>query len=201
LFAISNPEEYFEQAQLDWWNSINDSILFNGKKQFYKSLTNMFGKILMPSGKQALIIGLKDTTSINEILPFMTDSIITNGIRRIKKGKFDFSSSTFSGLLENELKYIKVINDYLVLSENENDVSIFNNAFMNNSSILNNERFKVFAKKNFDTDFHYLKYCLVSTSSINNLPFSENIGEMDIQHLKNIGHFSFLQQSPAPCGW
>lgn len=193
LYAIDPSENYFDNSTGSWWQSVNDSALFDAKRQFYNALNGMAANVVMPSGKNAFVIGVNDTKLIKEILPFMCDTTgNTDGIFSLRENGLNFSTSTFPKQKIGELSFLQIFEERIVLCENANDALIFRNAAANSSSILNNERFRNYASKNFNTEFHLLSYRTVNVCSREQLPFREFISEKDREYLKNAGHYSML---------
>lgn len=194
VFAIGNAEKLFNTESAEtFWSDVNEEALFNAKQQFYDQLDRYLVKVLMPSKKHALLLNLSDTSKINELIPFMKDTNETrsNGIVKLRNGHL-FAASTFKKLKLNELNYCFVMSDHLVFTENYSDAEIFKNAETNKSSILDNKRFRNFATKNFDSEYHYLSYQLINSLSKEEIPFSEYLGNTDIAAFKNIGNCSFM---------
>lgn len=193
LYAVDAKQNYFKNVQGEWWKAVNDSALFNAEDQFYASMNGMAAKVWLPSGKSSFIVGISDPENIKEILPYMCDSTATDlGIFRLNNSDLDFSSSTFPDQKIGAVKFLLFLEDRIVFCENENDANIFYNAASNSSSILNNERFRNYASKNFDADFHLLSYRSVNACSRELIPFHEWMNTEDLTYLKNVGHFSFL---------
>ncbi|MBK9282780.1 MAG: hypothetical protein IPM51_00505 [Sphingobacteriaceae bacterium] len=190
LFVLNTNEYLASDNKALWWKSVNDSAMYNAQKQFYQALDGMASQILMPSGELALVLGIENKENINELMPYMTDSLFANQVGRLLQNKYDFSESTFPDLKTRKLKFVQLFDDYLVLTESENDAAVFFNAHLNGSSILNNERFRMYAKKNFDADFHYLNYCLINATSRKHIPFGNYFSDEEMNHFKNVGHFS-----------
>jgi hypothetical protein len=194
VFAINNAEKVFEnKTKDDWWSRVNEKAMFNAKKQFYNNIAENIIKVEMPSKSEALIMTIADSVKAGEVLPYIGDSILkSKNIFRLSKSNLSFVASTFPILKLNELNYIVVFNDHLVFTANETDAEIFNNAKENNSSIIENKRFKQFAAKNFDLEFHYLNYKLINSLPKEEIPFGDQLTLNDIGHLKNISHCSYV---------
>ncbi|MGZ4097806.1 MAG: hypothetical protein ACXVNM_02935, partial [Bacteroidia bacterium] len=194
VYSISNAEKLFRShSEKDWWGPVNEAALFNARKQFYDNLSEYVITVSLPSKNKALVVHLKDSLKFSEILPFMKDTgSINTSVFELKKNKYSYSQSTFLPLELPELKYVAVFNDHLVFTESKADADIFINARINNSSILQNMDFKNYATKNFDLDFHSLKYSLINSLNKEQLPFGKWLNQEDLSNLKNISHCSFL---------
>ena len=195
VFVIEDAEKIFEtKTKTDWWDNINKKAMFNAKKQFYNNISESIIKVSMPSKTHALIINISDSIKINEILIYIKDSVKLSNkrINKINKGTLSFTSSTFSLLKLKELNYFVAFKNHLVFTENESDAEIFINAKDNNSSMLENKRFSQFAAKNFDSEFHYLNYKLISSSLKEEIPFGDQLTDSDLNHTKNISHCSYM---------
>jgi outer membrane protein assembly factor BamB len=195
VYSVKRAETVFKNtSQNDWWTDVNDEAMFNAKKQFYSSLESYAIKVLLPSKNHALILGVSDSAKIAEILPYMTDttSLKSNWLHILKKGNTSFSKSTFNSISTGELMFAILFHDHLVLTSEIDDANIFLAAQVMKSSILENTSFKVYASKNFDIDFHYMRYGLVSSLNKEHLPFQDLITNDDISALKNTSHFSLL---------
>lgn len=194
IFTTGNAETLFNNKnENDWWNNVNEAALFNAKKQFYDNIGEYIITATLPSKNTALILSQKDSLKIAELLPFMKDTTYSHlKILKLKKNNSSFCKSTFSILKLNEPEFLVAFNDYIVFTKTESDAEIFANSFVNNSSILNNSSFNAYASKNFDTDFHYLKYLLTSSLSKEQLPLTELMHSSDITGFKNISHCSYL---------
>ncbi len=194
VFVFENAETTFsKKVDKDWWEKINEYAMFNTKKQFYNNLSGQLVKILMPSKSYALIAYVNDSIKLNEILPFLKDTfkLVQPKVFRLSKGNSSFAGSTFSKLNLNELNFFTVLENAIVFTVNENDAEVFVNAKANNSSILENKRFKQYASKNFDSEFHYINYKLINSLNKEELPFADLLTNDDLSKVKNISHFSY----------
>ncbi len=195
VFVINDAESLFEQDnELDWWANVNEKAMFKAKKQFYNNLNSRIVKVTMPSKDRALILAVSDSVKMAEVLPFLNDTLKSGNKRicRLLKGASSFVGSTFPLIKINELKYFAAFKNYLVFTASESDAEIFVNANDNKSSILENKRFKQFAGKNFDSEFHYLNYKLINASAKDEIIFSDQLKENDLSKLKNISHCSYM---------
>lgn len=194
IFAVQNAEKLFSVSfSNDWWESVNRDALFNAKKQFYENISDYLISASLPSRNKALIIHISDSLKMGEILPFIRDTLFKRaGIILLKQNASSFAQCTFPKLHLNELKYLVPFNDHLVLAATEADAEIFLNANVNQSSILDNLSFRTYAAKNFDTEFHYLRYFLVNSLVKDQLPFSDILKNNDLLSFKNVSHCSYL---------
>jgi hypothetical protein len=193
VFTVKNAINTFSRTlKNDWWTEVNNEAMFNAKKEFYNAFSDRMIKISMPSKSTALLITVQDSVKLADALQYMKDSTLYNNkICRIAKQSGSFTSSTFPFLKLKEFKYFASFRDYLVLTTNEGDAEIFVNSSANSSSILDNKQFLQFASRNFNSEFHYLNYKLVSALGREEIPFSSLINYADLGKLKNISHCSY----------
>ncbi|MCW3076958.1 MAG: hypothetical protein JWO32_1567, partial [Bacteroidetes bacterium] len=195
VYAIKNAETVFSHTSVkDWWSEVNNEALFNAKKQFYENIGTSIITALLPSNNKALIINIKDSLRLSEILPYMKDTSNKGqgNIYKLRKSTSSFITSTFSNLKLQDMNFFIPFNNYLIITKDKNDAEIFVNARANNTSILQNEAFKTYASKNLNTEFHYLHYFLVNSLKKEQLLFGDLLKKEDIQYLKNISHCSFV---------
>lgn len=198
-FGFGYIESVFSNKSIknDWWQSVNDSCLFDAKKQFYQAVGNSLIKTQLPSKHYAILLPLLDTTLYKELQPYISDSAVTRlfPIHRLISKDESFIQSTFPQLDCHELLYACLINDYLVLTNTIEDADIFINAAINKSSILLNRSFSSFAKEHLGQTFNYIRYCAINQQEKNMLPFSHLLSKSDAEKLKNINHFAFVCKS------
>lgn len=193
-YAISAPDMIFKKALTkdDWWQTVNENALFNAKTQFYNCISDNITTVQLPSKNKALIVSVKDSVRIRELLPFISDSsYLHNTIFKLISSS-GFIKSTFPSLKINETAYAVAFNDRIIFTANENDAEIFVNAELNNSSVLDDNSFSQYVSKNFDSEFHYLEYKLINSLSQEFLPFGNFLNKEDTRHLKNLSHCSIL---------
>jgi hypothetical protein len=193
LFATNDAEDIFNGSEAnDWWKRASDSSLFMAKLEFYKCIGSQMAKVMMPSKKEALVISLKDSTKFAEILSFMRDSLGAPGtIYKLYSG--DFAGATFPQLKIKQLDHVAVFADHLVFTSGQSDAQVFVNANENGSSILDNTRFKQYALRNFNTEFHHITYKLLSSMTQEEIPFGSNIERDEMKAMKNMGHYSLTE--------
>lgn len=193
VYAVSDAEKVFPTATLnDWWDEAGDAALFNAKKQFYGSISESVARVLMPSKQYAVMLNVPDTSAINEIIPFIKDTLQNGRICRLSDYSGSFVLSTFPKIKLNELHYFVVFDKYMVFTASKSDAEIFLNAYNNHSSVLEDNRFKAFSSRNLETEFHYLSYQLVNSLGKENIPFGNQLSAADISQLKNVGHCSYM---------
>jgi hypothetical protein len=193
-FAVGNAEKLFAGDQENnWWNSVNEKAMFNARAQFYENVSGLMVDVLMPSGKHAAIVHLKDSARLAELIPFMSDSTASMGrITSLKKNNYSFTTSTFNGIELKDLSLMVLFGNYAVFASTQNDAEIFVNAAANNSSIMDNRKFRQFISKNFDPEFHYMDYRLLNALSLENVPMHQFLYEEDLDALKNAGHCLYV---------
>lgn len=193
IYAIGKAQEVLAGSlKQDWWEDVNEAALFNAKKQFYENIGNYLINVTLPSKNHALVVPINDTTKLTEILPFMIDSSLSSSrIHALRKTNADFFTSTFPALKLKDIRYVVNLENRVVFTATEADAELFLNARQNNSSILKNSSFNLYASKNFDTDYHYLAYCLVNSTATTDLPFNGFLSQGDAASLRNLSHYSF----------
>jgi hypothetical protein len=192
IYAVGNAEKLFSKTtNNDWWTQVNDRALFNAKKQFYELIAGHMINVTLPSKNHALIIPVNDSIKFAELVPFISDSSASQTIYELHSNHLSFVRSSFPQVAINEFHFVTDLKDRIILSVTRTDAEIFVNAARNGSSILQNNFFNLYASKNFDTEFHYLSYCLVSSSAKDDLPFNKFLTDDDLPRLKNISHYSY----------
>ncbi len=194
VFAIGDAEKLFSKVgQKDWWKEVNSAALFNAKKQFYDNISEYMITVSLPSKNKALVVHLKDSVKLAEVLPYMEDTSLTHGdIHHLISSKQSFNTSTFENVKLSEFHHFVVLRDHIIFTVTESDAEIFINAKLINTSILQDKAFGSYAAKNFDVEYHYLEYFLASSLTKEQLPYNEWLENDDIYLLKNISHCSFL---------
>jgi hypothetical protein len=192
-FAVGNAEKLFGgEEENNWWNSVDENAMFNARSQFYGNMEGLMADVLMPSGKHAVVIQVKDSARLAELVPFMSDSAASAGRVVSLKMSASFAQSTFKGVGLKDLSLMALFKDYAVFAATQNDAEIFVNAAANNSSIMDNRRFRQFISKNFDPEFHYMDYRLLNSLTLENVPMHGFLYEEDLEALKNVGHCSYV---------
>lgn len=194
IYAVQNGFSLSKKHENNnWWLSVNEQALFNAEKQFHENIKDFVITTSLPSKNKALVVSISDSLKIAELIPYISDSSFTHKqIIKLQKKSFSFSKSTFPVLSLSEMNYMLMFSDHLVFTSTEQEAEIFLNASINKSSLLDNLSFRSYAVKNFDTDFHYLRYFSVNSLSKEQLPFDNSLIESDLNYLKNISHCSFL---------
>ncbi|MDI9339737.1 MAG: hypothetical protein QM534_04130 [Sediminibacterium sp.] len=192
-FHFSNMEKTIVTNGRNWWTDVNDSALFNARQQFYNSLQQTLIKAELPSRHNAVILPLKDSALLKELMPYLYDSIIPRvfPIYQLNKKKYSFSNSTFSGLNCEALHYACLINNAIIFTYSIDDADIFINAYINKSSLLLNPGFKAFAEEQLQDKTAYVRYGIIHQQDKHHIPFGTALQSKDLDHLKNINHFAY----------
>lgn len=201
VFEFANLEKTFQKPLDTWWQAIQDSALFNARQQFFRGLSNQLVVIEMPSQHQAIVIPVADSSLLNDLSPYLYDSLIPRlyPIRRLTSSSRSFIQSTFPNLNCQEVLYACMVNGRYVLTNTIDEADIFINASVQQSSLLVNPSFKAFAREHLQDKLSYLKYILIHQQSKNKLPFNTLLKAKDVTLLKNINHFAYTAK-PDPKG-
>lgn len=151
------PEKIFS-----YWKGINDSAMFNVERQLTE---NIGGKILMTELKynnvisKALVTEVKDTADVNEVLKYISDSIIV--FQNVKTGLLknkELAQVLYGNVFDMSSAYAFVFGNYFIVTENKETADYYINSAVNNSMATQNEVFMNYAKDNLNSPFNYQYY-------------------------------------------
>lgn len=152
-----------EEKISQYWKMINDSALFNVQKELEE---NIAGRILEVKLRftnvmsKALLVEIKDSSSANEVLHYISDTVIVTQNLRSGKLKPNALTETICGnMFGLNAAYVFVSERFLVITENKETNDHYLNSILNNATITQNELFMAYAKDNLAQSFNFQYYC------------------------------------------
>src|SRR5437868_7224619 len=143
--------------------------MFNVERQL---IENIGAKIIEVEIKynsvisHALVCEVKDTADVNEVIKFISDTlVIDQAIKTGKLKKGGLNEILFGKVFNTPPTYAFVSGNYLILSENKETNDYYINSAVNNAMVTQNETFMTYAKDNLNSPFNYQYH-----SSPNNKP-------------------------------
>ena len=186
-FGISDYAVWKKQLKISseaihtFWKSINDSAMFNVERQLTENISSKIVEAELKYNNQiskSLMIEVKDTAGVNEVLKYISDSVTV--FQSVKTGKLknkDLAKVTFGNVFNITAAYAFVYRNYFIITENKETNNYYINSLVNNSLVMENELFMTYAKDNLNSNFNYQYYCLPNknTKAIKNtFNFIEN---------------------------
>lgn len=151
-----------EETQ-NFWKNINDSAMFNVERQLTE---NIGGKVLMVEVKhsaiisKALITEVRDTSEVNEILNYLSDSLrLFQSIKIAALKNKELAGVLYGNVFNISSTYAFVSGNYMVITETKETADYFINSVTNNAMATQNEVFMNYAKDNLNSPFNYQYYC------------------------------------------
>jgi len=154
------------KSETAYWKSINDSALFNVQHELQENIGTKLVEVKIKHAaavSKALLVEIKDSARMNDVLKYISDSVSTVQNTRCGKLRPNYLIESLSGnMFDVKAAYAFVYDRYLVLSENKETHDYYLNSLLNNSTILQNELFMLYAKDNLQQNFNYQYYHALS---------------------------------------
>ncbi len=178
-----------------FWKQINDNAMFNAELEFYEAInTKIIETELAQNGAftKALLIEIKDTTKVLELMQIFSDSIAVYQnakLAHLDSNTINIAAASFGNAFNIKAQYAFVTNNYFILLENKNDAEYYINALNTNAVLTQNEFFTEYAKENLGLNFNYIYY-----SSINKNPrpvklVFQFLKAEDVKHSEKLSDF------------
>ena len=154
---ISSEETY------NYWKAINDSAMFNVERQLTENIGTKIVETELKYNNQisrSLVVEVKDTAEVNEILKYVSDSVTV--FQTVKVGKIknkNLVKVLFGNVFNVSAAYVFVFGNYFIITENKETNDYYINSLVNNALVMQNELFMTYAKDNLNSNFNYQYYC------------------------------------------
>jgi hypothetical protein len=183
-------------ATNNYWKSINDTAMFNVERQLTDNLGTKIIDVEIKYNaltSHAIVCEITDTAEVNEVLKYISDSIVqTQNARSGKLKKPNLEEVLFGNAFRIPVSYVFTFGNYLVLSENKATNDYYMNSAINNAMVTQNEVFMQYAKDNLNSPFNYQYYFMPNKKPalIQNL-----FGFIQDEQLKNLDKLSDLSMT------
>ncbi|MGZ3932571.1 MAG: hypothetical protein ACXVP0_14920, partial [Bacteroidia bacterium] len=178
-----------------YWKRINDSAMFNAEQEFYDNINSKLIEIrlkLNNTVSSGLLVEMRDTTKLNELCRFISDSALQVQNARLfllHDSSETIISSSFGRMFNVVPKAAFVYGNYFILLENRAAAEYYINALKDNAVLTENDLFVEYAKDNMGLNFNYLYYTSPNRDAG---AFRELFGfvkEQDLKHFDKLSDF------------
>jgi len=180
----------------NYWKSINDTAMFNVERQLTENLGTKVIDVEIKYNaltSHAIVCEITDTAEVNEVLKYISDSIMqTENVRSGKLKKPNLEEVLFGNTFRIPVSYVFTFGNYIVFSENKATNDYYLSSALNNAMITQNEVFMQYAKDNLNSPFNYQYYFMPNKK----MALIQNLfGFIQDEQLKNLDKLSDLSMT------
>ena len=182
------------ETTYNYWKSINDTAMFNVERQLTENINSKIIEVELKynaSISKALIAEIKDTSQVNEVLKFISDSVsVFQGVQTGKLKNKQLAEVLFGNVFEIRPAYAFVFGNYLIMTENKESNEYYINSLVNNALVTQNELFIAYAKDNLNSNFNYQYYSSLNKNTANIVNTFRFVKKEQLKHFDKLSDYS-----------
>ncbi len=184
------------KMQMEFWEMINDSALYNVRDAFYANIGNVIVDFESGASRQKFVLlGLNDTLLAKEHLKLMSDTILDRNrmqifsLKKTRQGEFQ---ALLAPLSDCATVFATIYHSLIYFSENEDDLSQLLYSLKGNLVLSEHESFIAYKNQNFPETFNYLVYNIPALDKTKRSSFFDFETDSKSDPFETFKHFSFF---------